>query len=81
MPSLIAKATQSMAAKRKARTPTKTSPSKTLAEEEASTEMEDIERVVDRNIVRMFSNTVPSSAIDVVQVDGLSMRARMVKDS
>lgn len=52
----------------------------TAAREETSSKPEDIAKVVDRNIMRFFGTCVPSAAIDVVQVDGLTMRERMVRD-
>ena len=48
--------------------------------EEGSSAMEDMERVVDRNIVRFFGGLVPAAAIDVVEVDGKTMRQRMLLD-
>lgn len=53
---------------------------KTQAREESSTNPDDIAKVVDRNIGRMFGSTVPAAAIDVVLVDGKTMRDRMVAD-
>ena len=50
-----------------------------LARQEGSTSVEDIRKVVDRNIFSLKKG-MPSGAIDAVEVDGLKMRDRMVKD-
>ena len=50
-----------------------------LARQEGSTSVEDIRKVVDRNILSLKKG-MPSGAIDAVEVDGLKMRDRMVKD-
>jgi hypothetical protein len=48
--------------------------------EESSQDHDDIAKVVERNIQRFFGKTVPAAAIDVVQIDGKNMRARMIED-
>ena len=40
----------------------------------------DVDKVVERNIVRFFGRTIPAVAIDVVRVDGKTMREQMRQD-
>lgn len=54
------------------------SASKTQAQEEAPNILDDIERVADRNIMRIFGKSLPPSAIDVMLSDGKTMRQQMV---
>ena len=51
-----------------------------LPKEENSTYPEVISKVVERNIQRCFKGTVPSAAIDVVKVNGCTMREQVCKD-
>ena len=48
--------------------------------EENSSKAEDIKRVVDRNISRMFADSVPAAVVDVVEVNGMNMRTKMIAD-
>ncbi|CAK0805661.1 unnamed protein product [Prorocentrum cordatum] len=77
--SLLVASAQAMAAsKRKA--PAGGRRKMTLAQEEASKRPEDIARVVNRNILRMFGNAIPPAAVGVVQVNGVTMCRKMIQD-
>ena len=47
---------------------------------ERSDAIDDIHKVVERNIIRYYGKTVPAGAIVVVTVEGLTLRERMVQD-
>ena len=76
--SLLSDAQRTMAKEKKA-TKEKNDRKQELRQER-SHKLEDIKKVVNRNIIRMFGKTLPDKAIDVIEVDGLTMRDRMVRD-
>ena len=75
---MIARAQQDLATARRAKD-TKDTRARELREEK-SNKPEDIKRVVDRNILRLFGDSVPATVVDVVEVNGLTMRNRMIAD-
>ena len=75
--SLLALASKSMTTKKRCKK--ETSWQATMQKEDNSYRMEDIEKVVDRNIGRHFGS-MPAAAIDVVLVDGVTLRQTMVND-
>ena len=74
---LLALAWKSMTTKKRCKK--ETSWQATMQKEENSFRRVDIEKVVDRNIGRHFGS-IPAAAIDVLLVDGVTLRQTMVND-